>query len=109
MLFNVYKDLALAHEKNGSFQKALGAYSTAVRYTQNNNTKMELYFSMATIADKELKNYHMAVILYKEYRVCLFNYQNSLKDEKEIEEIESKLESLDEYIKLLTEEAMKKN
>ena len=108
LLFSVYKELALAYEKNGTFEEASRAYNSALNYAKDNKDNMELYFSMATITDKELKNTMLAVYYYKEYRRCLFNYQSSLTDEKEIDEIEFKLTALDEYIRLLTEEEMKK-
>ena len=107
LLFNIYKELATAHEKNGTFSSALEAYLKALHYTEDNKDKMELFYAMATLTDKELKNYTQAIVFYKQYRLCLFNYQNSLKDEQEIKETESKLTALDEYIKQLTEEAGK--
>lgn len=109
LLYNLYKDLAMAQEKAGAFESAVRYYVKALKYTQDNPAKMELYFSIATLADKELKNYVSAIINYKQYRFCLFNYQNSLKDEQEISEIESKLTALDEYIaKLMEEEGKQK-
>jgi len=109
LIFSLYKSLAMAQEKNGTFEDALETYLKALSHTQDNNDKMGLFFSMATIADKELKTYNSAIYYYKEYRRCLFNYQNSLKDEQkdEIAEVESKLTALDEYIKQLTEYSVK--
>jgi len=107
LFYNSYKDLALSCEKNGEFDRAISAYTSTLRYAQNNNERMELYYSIANIYDKELKNYISAVSYYKQYRLALFNYQTSLKSEEEINDIESKLTSLDEYLKLLTEEAEK--
>jgi len=107
LLYTLYKSLAMAQEKNETFDNALEAYRKAMSYTQDNEERMDLFFSMATMLDKELKNYFMAVDYYKEYRRCLFNYQNSLTDEKEVGEIETKLTALDEHIKSLTEEAEK--
>ena len=107
LLFTTNKELAMALEKNGEFQNAIDAYSAALRFSQNNNDRMELYFSMAQIWDKELKNYYNAISSYRQYRVTLDNYLDSLKDEREINEVETKLTALDEYIKLLTEEVEK--
>jgi tetratricopeptide (TPR) repeat protein len=107
LVYGVYKGLAMANEKNGTFELAMRNYSKALGYTQDNSDKMELYYAMATLLDKELKNYLRALYYYKEYRLCLFNYQSSLKDEQEIDEIESKLTALDEYIKQLTEDTTK--
>ena len=104
LLFNLYKNLAMAQEKNGMFDNALETYNLALRRTLDNNDNMELFFSMANIFDKDLKNYSTAIVYYKEYRRCLFNYRNSLTDEKEINEIENKLTALDEYIRKLTED-----
>jgi tetratricopeptide (TPR) repeat protein len=105
LLYHLYKDLAMALEKSGAFQDAVPAYSKASSYTNINTDKMELYYAMATLADNELKDYRSAVPLYMSYRLCLFNYQSSLKDDQAINEIESKLTALDEYIKQLTEKA----
>ena len=104
LLYTLYKETAMAYEKNGAFQNAIQAYYSAISRAQNNTNKMELYYAMAILSENELKDYVQAIYFYKQYRLCLFNYQNSLKDEKEINEIESKLTALDEYIKQLTEE-----
>lgn len=105
LLFTLYKSLAMAQEKNGAFDSALENYRLALGHTEDNNDKMELFFSIANLSDKELKNNMMAIAYYKEYRRCLFNYQNSLKDEQvdEIKDIESKLAALDAYIKQLSD------
>jgi len=108
LLCNVNKELALAYEKDGSFNRALEAYSTALRYTQNNEDKMGLFYAMAKISDEDIKNYNAALAYYREYRLCLFNYQSSLTDEQKINEIESKLTALDEYIKQLIDNKMEK-
>jgi len=107
LLFSINKEFALALEKNGEFQRAINTYNSALRYTTSNNNRMDIFFLMATISEKELKNYYAAVSYYKQYRLCLFNYQSSLTDDKEIDEIENKLTALDEYIKYLTEESEK--
>ena len=103
-LYGANKGLALAYEKTGEFNRAVGAYQATLRFVTSNQEKMELLYTMATIADKELKQYFAAVSYYEQYRLCLFNYQNSLKDEKDIDEIEEKLTALDEYIKFLKSE-----
>ncbi|MCL1934740.1 MAG: tetratricopeptide repeat protein [Candidatus Azobacteroides sp.] len=102
LLCNINKELAVTYEKNGAFDYALEAYHTALNYARDNTEKMELYYSMAVLSENELKNYTPAVAYYKEYRRCLFNYQSSLTDEQEINEIESKLTALDEHIEQLT-------
>jgi len=109
LLFTLYKSLAMAQEKNGAFNEALFNYQKALGNTMDNTDRMELFFSMALLSDKETKNYQQTIAFYKEYRLCLFNYQNSLKDEQkdEIAEVESKLTALDEYIKQLTEYTVK--
>jgi len=103
LLFNSNKELAFAYEKTESFNKAFQYYQTALGLTQDNNFRMELFFSLATIADKELKYYPSAINYYTQYHTTLLNYQGSLTDEQEINEIESKLTALGEYIKLLKE------
>ena len=107
LLYSLYKSLAMSQEKNGALDAALGSYYTAFRYASDNADQMALYFAMANLSDKELKNYFMAISYYKEYRRCLLNYQNSLTDEKEVGEIETKLTALDEYLKSLMGEAEK--
>jgi len=109
LLFTLYKSLAMAQNLNGAFANALETFQKALDYTQDNNDKMGLFFSMALLSDKELKDYDEAIYYYKEYRRSLFNYQNSLKDEQkdEIDDVESKLSALDDYIKQLTEEMEK--
>ena len=102
MVRNLYKGLAASLEKKGDFDSAWEAYHKALNQTEDNKDKMEIFFAMAVMADTELKNYEQAVVYYKQYRLCLFNYQNSLKDEKEISEVESKLTALDQHIKELT-------
>ena len=107
LLYGVHKNLALSYEKDGAFEDAIKTYQTALRYTQNNSDKLELFYSMAAIYDKELKDYNSAVYFYKQYYTCLFTYQSSLKDERKINEIGTKLTELEEYIKFLTEEVEK--
>jgi len=107
LLYSLYKSLAMSQEKNGAFDIALESYHKALRYAFDNADQMDLYYAMANLSDKELKNYFMAIANYKEYRRCLFNYQSSLTDDKEVGEIENKLTALDEYIKSLTVEAEK--
>ena len=109
LLYDSHKGLGFAHEKEGDFIKAIGAYNTTLSFTQKNNERMELLYSMATISDKELKDYMNAVYFYKQYYTCLLNFQNSLKDEKEIKENESKLIALEEYIRQLEAEVKKNN
>jgi len=107
LLFNLYKSLAMSQEKSGAFDIALDTYRRSFRYASDNADQMDLYYAMANLSDKELKNYFMAVAYYKEYRRCLFNYQSSLTDDKEVGEIETKLTALDEYIKSLMVEGEK--
>ena len=109
LLYDSHKGLAFSHEKDGNFRKAVGAYNTTLSFTQKNNERMELLYSMATISDKKLKDYMNAVYFYKQYYSCLLNFQNSLKDEKEIKENESKLIALEEYIRQLEAEVKKNN
>jgi len=109
LLYSIYKSLAMSQEKNEMFDIALESYRAAFRYTSDNADQMELYYAMANLSDKELKNNYMAIAYYREYRRCLFNYQNSLTDEKEVDEIETKLTALDEYIQSLTEETKGSN
>jgi len=103
LLFNLYKSLAMAQEKSGMFDMAMDTYRKALGWTEDNKDKMELFFSMATISEHEFKNNPMAIDYYKEYRRCLFNYENSLDEEEQdsINGIESKLKALDEYIQSL--------
>ena len=109
LLFTLYKSLAMAQEKNGASKKSLETYMAALKYASDNVSKMELFYAMANLFENEIKDYYNAIACYKEYRLCLFNYQGSLKDEetKEIDEIEIKLKALDEHIAKLTEEAAK--
>ena len=109
LFYNAHKDLAQAYENNKDFRKAVGSYNNALRFTDNNDNKMELLYPAATIADKELKEYNYALYLYKQYQVCLFNYLNSLQDENDINETQSKLTALDEYINQLEAEVKKNN
>ena len=108
VLFGLYKELALANDSLRKFDRAIGTYSRALSYSSNTTDQMELNFRIAYLYDNELNNYTLAVMYYKQYRVCLFNYQSSLKedeDEKEIKEIDEKLNALDEYLKQLMEKA----
>ena len=105
LVLTLYKSLAMAKEKDEAFIDALNLYSTALKYASDNTKKMDIYYLMATLSDKKLMNYTMAIPYYRQYRLCLFNYQNSLKDEQAINEIGSKLTTLDEYIRSLAEKA----
>jgi len=100
LLYTVYKELAMASEKNGEFRNALSAFEIASRYASDNNSNMELSYAIANLYENELMNYSLAVVYYRQYRLCLFNYQNSLKDDKQkdIDEIEGKLSALDKHI-----------
>ena len=106
LAYDIYIKLGMAQDKNGAFDSALEAYYKALNYTQDNKDKMDLFFTMATITETELKNYEQAIVYYKQYRLSLFNYQTSLKDEKEIKEVEAKLTALDEHIRELTEKTV---
>ena len=103
LLSTLYKSLAMAQEKNEAFIDALNTYTTALKYASENTRRMDLFYSMATLSDHKLKNYTQAIAYYKQYRLCLFNYQNSLENEQEINKIETTLTTLDEYILSLTE------
>jgi tetratricopeptide (TPR) repeat protein len=105
LFYLFYNGLAMAYEQNEEFNNAVKTYIEAIRYTKDNNTKMALYYKIAILSDEKLMNYNQAISYYRKYRLSLFNYQYSLKDEQEqeINEIELKLNALDEYIKQLTE------
>jgi len=109
LVYTIYKELAMALEKNQNFPDAINSYETALNYTSDNADKMDVYYSIATIMEKKLKNYGMAALYYSQYRTTLLNYQNSLKDDEQdkINEIETKLTALDKYIESLREEAKK--
>jgi len=107
LFYSVYYDLALAYEKNEAFESAVEFYLNALSYAWDNMNKLELYYKIANLSDEKLHEYETAIAYYKQYRVFLYNYRNSLKAEKEINEIDSKLKALDEYILRLTEEAKK--
>ena len=102
LVYTLYKGLAMAYEKNGAFDSALESYHKALKYTDDNKDKMEIFFALATMTETELKNYVQAIDYYRQYRLSLFNYQNSLKDEQEIKEIETKLIALDKHIQELS-------
>jgi tetratricopeptide (TPR) repeat protein len=104
LLYAVYKGLAEAYEKNGAFQRALDTYETTLKYASDNKDKMEVNYQMALIIDKELKDNNLAILHYQRYRTSLFNYQNSLTDESEIQDVETRLIALDEYIDSLKKE-----
>ena len=80
LLSTLYKELALALEKNEEYRTALNAYERAIAYTSDNKDKMELYYTMAKIMDEDLKDYGSAIVYYKLYRTALANYQYSLKE-----------------------------
>ena len=105
LVYSIYKELAMIYEKHRDFQFALSNYQKTLGYTQENTERMELFFRIASLLDNELNEYTSAIYHYREYRRCLFNYQNALKDEHEINDIESKLTALDEYIRSLAEKA----
>jgi tetratricopeptide (TPR) repeat protein len=109
LLFTLYKELAMSQDKSEAFHDALKTYQTAFKYTNDNKDRMALYYLMAVAADEGLKEYDRALTYYRLYRTTLINYRYSLKEDKqqEIDEIESKLTALDEYIKQLTEESIK--
>jgi hypothetical protein len=64
---------------------------------------MELYYALSMLCERELQNYDWAVNYYTQYRLSLFNYQNTLEDSKKIEEIELKIVELDKHIQSLKE------
>ena len=108
LFYRFYYDLAMSYEKNESFSDAANFYSRAASYNNSldNNSKMALYYKIATLFDEKLMNYINAIYYYRQYRVTLLNYQNSFKEEEqEINEIEAKLIALDKYIEELTEKA----
>jgi len=105
LVYNIYKELAMTYEKNRDFQLAADNYLKTLNFTQDNTEKMDIYFRIASLLDKDLRKYTSAVYYYKEYRRCLVNYQYSLKSEQEISEVETRLTALDEYIQSLTEKA----
>ena len=113
LLYFIHYDLAMSYEQNKEFDKAATFYSGAASYNNSfdNNSKMALYYKIATLYDEKLMNYILAIGYYRQYRVCLFNYQNSFKEEQEqeINEVEIKLIALDKYIEELVEKVKLKN
>lgn len=104
LFYNVYNDMATAYEKNEEYKSAVEFYLKTLSYTSaGNNNRMALYYKIATLSNEKLNDYATAIAYCKLYRDTLLNYQKSLEDEKEINEIESKITALNEYIKQLTE------
>ena len=65
------------------------------------------YSSAIEILDTLSEKYPQSIAYYREYRLCLFNYQSSLTDDEAVNEVETKLTALDEYIKSLMIEGEK--
>jgi tetratricopeptide (TPR) repeat protein len=101
-LFIYHKELGKSCEKNKMYADAVRIYHLAIPYITDNVKGMELYYALATLCENELKAYTEAINYYKQYRLSLFNYQGSLTDEKEIEEMELKINELDKHIRQLT-------
>jgi tetratricopeptide (TPR) repeat protein len=101
--FLVLKGMGMSLEGNGTYQDAMSFYKQAIQKTQFIDDQMDVYYRLANICENGMKDYNQTLFYYGKYRLSLFNYQNSLKDEADIEEIEQKLIALDEHIRKLKE------
>ena len=105
LFYNFYNDLASAYEKKEEYKDAVEFYLKALSYTNNdtnNKNRMALNYKIATLSDEKLHDYETAIAYYRVYKGNLLNYKKSLNNEQEINEIDSKLAALDEYIGQLT-------
>ncbi|GHT08129.1 hypothetical protein FACS189432_07430 [Bacteroidia bacterium] len=102
--FLVLKGQGMAFEGEEKYVEALDAYNAAARKTPYAVDKMDVYYRIANMCENGTKDSNSAIFYYEQYRVSLSNYQIALKDEKEIQEIEEKIEALLKHIQQLKNE-----
>jgi tetratricopeptide (TPR) repeat protein len=101
--FLVLKGIGMSFEGKEVYRDASIFYLQAIRKTQFVDDKMDVYYRLANMSENGTKDYNAAVHYYAQYRVSLFNYQSAQKEPGKIEEIEQKLNALDEHVRLLKE------
>ena len=104
-----YAALAQACEKDSAFQDAKIVYLKAIQNTSDNAKRMGLFYNLAVMLETNLKDYVSAVYYYTQYQSTLMNYQDSLSekpeaDPKELKEVATKLEALNQHIQQLKTE-----
>lgn len=83
-LFLYFRNLARCYDRMKNYEDALENYQQALLYA-NENQKMNLYYTIGLISDKEFKDYKKALEYYKLYRksLLLFLDEQEKKEDKD--------------------------
>ena len=101
-LYTYHRGLGDSFKSMGMFQEAYTGYMDALHYA-NTHQCMELYYLIADVCERELKDFRIALHYYERYKSSLSGYkwmlaEAEVPDTIEIKGIEQKLISLDEHI-----------